>query len=153
MYGDVRSWFSANFFRSYCQTGRVARQLIGQFGRAVFLMCRALVDCCLGIFSLSMLRKPNLVPSSSHQSSSWRQSLQFFCSKIGSDVLHFASAICTSCNTLKLRLLDQNGNVCENLSELILDLEYKIRTVIHNIINQVLVLISPDRYYRRYQRV
>ena len=153
MRSNVRIRSSADFFRPYCQTGRMARQLIGRFGSVFFLMCRTLVNYGLGVFSLSKLRKPNLASSSSHQSSSWMESLKFFCSKIGSDILYYASAISTSCNALKLRLLDQNGNVCENLSQVILDLEHKMRIVAHNITNRILVLISPDRYYQRYQRV
>ena len=148
----VRRWISTDFFRPHCQTGRMARQLIGQFGRVVLLTCRALVSCVLRVWSLLTLRKPNLVSSLSPQSSSAGGLLQF-CSKIGSDISHYMFAVRNSCKTLQLRLLDQNGNVLENCSELILDVEYKIRNAVKNVADRILVLISPDRYYGKYQHV
>ena len=132
----------------------MARQLMGRFGRVVFLTCRALVNCILRVLCLLTLRKPNLASSSppSQQSSSAGGLLQF-CSKIGTDISHYMFAVRNSCNTLKLRLLDQNGNILENCSELVLDVEYKIRNAVKNVADGILVLISPDRYYQRYQQV
>ena len=151
---DLRRWISPDFFRPYCQTGRMARQLIGQFGRVVFLTCRALVNCILRVLCLLTLRKPNLVSSSSpsQQSSSPGGPIQF-CSKIGTDISYYIFAVRNSCNKLKLKLLDQNGNILENCSEFILDVEYKIRNAVKNVADRILVLISPDRYYGKYQRV
>ena len=125
---------------------------MGQFGRVVFLICRALVNCVLRVLCLLTLRKPNLASSSSQQPSSPGGSLKF-CSKIGTDISHYMIAVRNSCNALKVRLLDQNGNILENCSELVLDVEYKIRNAVKNVADRILVLVAPDRYYRRYELV
>ncbi len=129
----------ADFFRPYCQIGRVARQLMDQFGRCALLMCRAVKSRGSGY---SKLRKPGQ-----------ESSLQLLCSRTRRDVVHYLSAVARSISALKRRFCCYSGDVWERFSEIILDVDNRLRNLVCNVLDRIMALVSPDRYYHRYRRV
>ncbi len=126
----------------------MARQLMGRFGRIISFLCRAGYGCVLSVLCLSKLRKPEML-SSDQSASGFLGSVQLVCSK----VRHWVSPVFRTCVQYKIQLLDENGNLCENCSEIIMDIEHKIRNIVCNVWNNILTLVAPDKFYRRYQRV